>query len=138
MRGPLPLWLRSQESPFELSVSLMAVGIGLGNLIGRVEILTAWAMLWYSAMFLGGVLTALGFTRNALSVESTGLTLLLGGYAYSALKRIGRAHDAVDVNAAIVAFGAIAFGLLIRLIVVRKAFRIREATARRVRREWKA
>lgn len=132
------LWQRCQESPFELSVSLMAVGIGAGNLAGRSELMTFWSSIWYSAMLVGGVLAGLGFIRNLLSVESTGLVLLLGGYAYSMLRRIAKAVDAVDVNAAIVAFGAIAIGLLIRVIVVRKAFRIREATARRVRRQWKA
>jgi hypothetical protein len=124
------LWLRIQEEPLELSVAFITVVACIFTLTERYDNASMFALLYYLALLPGGLAAIAGRLRDNLAVESAGLALLIGGYAFATLRSLGHAPDVVTAFAVIIDGGALTVGFVIRLIVVRKAARARLMAAR--------
>lgn len=126
-------WLRMQETPLELAIAGLAFAAAILGLV------TEWATLpfLYAALYVGlgvgGLVIMVGRLRDSLHVESAGLALLIGAFAFIALRELSHAQDAEQIGSVLLNTGALALGFGVRLWVVRRAARTRETAARKVR-----
>lgn len=121
------LWRRVQETPLEMTVAWVGIFVGLFRTITDLDSLSSFTMLFWFTLMAGGVLYLTGRLRvretlALLNVQSAGLALLIGGYAFLLLRSSGGlADDPLEFLFYVFRYFAIAAGLGVRLWVTRKA-----------------
>lgn len=114
------VWLRVQETPYELCIAALCAASAVINCIALP--LTPLLTVTLVALFVGGLITTVGRLRNAMHTESAGLAAMLAAFVFVTFYQLSqRGLGPLAIASALLSTGSLMIATAIRLYVVRRA-----------------
>lgn len=124
------MWLRAQETPVQLPVSVLACIVSIITVATSASSLPALALAFYGVLGVGGALAATGRVVDDLNLEAAGLAAMIAALWFITGAQLGHAQSEREIVSAVLNSGAFVIGFSIRLYVLRTAISTRRKTAR--------
>jgi hypothetical protein len=114
-------WVRLQETPFQLPISVLAVLASTLTLVGQWSTLSGHMIVVLVTLGVGGALSAAGRLVADVDLESAGLALLSAALGFVFVENLTPTLTWSAVANLAFNYGALILACVVRLVVVRKS-----------------